>query len=189
MIEKLNILDIVFMVVILFSILLGVIKGFIRELFSLAFLIIAVVLAFLFYSEAGTFLMKYLENREVSNFAGFVSIFAVVLIVGAVVTYFIKKILTVGPLKAVDRILGGVFGLLRGILLAGIIVFGLIVFPVDDSLILKSKLSPYVMSTIGVFLKLLPGNVRKKFEFLDQRTNIKKDNHDGKKNSRIGRTV
>lgn len=189
MIMDLNTLDIVFLAVTLISIFLGVLKGFIRELFSLVFLVIAVVLGFLFYYQAGTFFLKYLGNRDISNFAGFVSIFVLVLIVGAVVTYFIKKILTVGPLKSVDRILGGVFGLLRGMLISGIIVFGLIAFPVNDDLLLKSKLSPYVISTVEVFLKLLPDQVRKKLDFLNNRTNRNKGNHDRQKNSTTGRTV
>lgn len=189
MIKSLNILDIVFLIVVFFSILLGVFKGFVRELFSLVFLVIAVVVSFLFYYEAGTILMKYLDNRELSNFVGFISIFVLILVIGAVVTYFLKKILTVGPLKAVDRILGGVFGLLRGVLISGIIVFGLVLFPVDGSLLGKSKLSPYVTGSIEFFLKLLPDNIRKKFDFFDSKTRRGKNSHDGKKNNRISRGV
>lgn len=189
MTASLNVLDIVFLIVVFFSILLGVIKGFVRELFSLVFLVVAVTFAFLFYDEAGTFFVKYLENRELSNFAGFISIFVMILIVGAVVTYFLKKILTVGPLKSVDRILGGVFGLLRGILISGMIVFGLIVFSVKDDLVTKSKLSPYVLHSIDIFVKLLPDRIRKKLDFLNGSTHKGRDSHDRKKNSRFSRTI
>ncbi len=181
----LNMLDTVFLIVILLSILFGVLRGFIRELFSMVFLIIAVVLSFLFYRDAGNLFMKYIDDRDISNFAGFLSIFVVVLIIGSLVTYFIKKILIHGPLKSVDRILGGVFGLLRGILISGIIVFALIAFSVNDNLLLKSKLSPYVKSSIEIFLKLLPDNVREKFNLFNKRTN----NHDRQKNTRTSRTV
>ena len=189
MTASLNLLDVVFLMVIFFSVLLGVIKGFVRELFSLVFLVIAVAFAFLFYYEAGTFFMKYLENRELSNFAGFISIFVMILIVGAVVTYFLKKILTVGPLKSVDRILGGVFGLLRGVLISGIIAFGLILFPVKENLVTGSKLSPYVIHSIDIFLKLLPENIRKKLDFINGSTPKGKDSHDRQKNSRVSGTV
>jgi uncharacterized membrane protein required for colicin V production len=89
----------------------------------------------------------------------------------------------------VDRILGGVFGLLRGMLISGIIVFGLIAFPVNDDLLLKSKLSPYVISTVEVFLKLLPAHARKKLNFLNNRTDRNKGNHDRQKNNTTGRTI
>jgi membrane protein required for colicin V production len=185
----LNILDIVFLLVVFLSILFGVIKGFIREIFSLIFLVLAVILSFLFYYEAGTFLMKYIDSRQVASFAGFISIFTVVLIIGAVVTYFVKKILTVGPLKSVDRILGGVFGLLRGILISGVIVFALVAFPTDDNLLVKSRLSPYIADTIDVFLKLLPEDVRKEVDSFHNKQDKKKGNHDGKKNTGTGRTI
>lgn len=183
--SDMNILDIVLLLLIFLSILFGVIKGFIREIFSLVFLIIAVVLSFLFYHDAGNLFVKLTKDRDISNFAGFISIFVIVLIIGSVVTFFIRKILTIGPLKSVDRILGGVFGLLRGILISAIIVFGLVVFHVDDNLLLKSKLSPYVMKTIEVFLILLPDNIRKKCDFLNNNSNY----NERKKNSRTSRTV
>lgn len=156
-----NLLDGLFLVLILVSVLMGVIKGFIRELLSLAF-IIAVVLAFLFYHDVGTLLMKNIESRNVANFAGFTAVFAGVLIVGSVVTFLVKKAFNIGPLKGIDRILGSVFGLLRGMLICGIILFGLIVFPVDDNLVTDSRLSPFVLDTLQIFYKLLPGKLRKK---------------------------
>jgi membrane protein required for colicin V production len=157
-----NILDIVLIIILALSILLGIIKGFIRELFSLAFFIIGVVLSFLFYNEVGGIYMPGFKNRDISNFAGFITIFVLVLIVGAVVTYFVKKIFTIGPLKAIDMILGGLFGLLRGILIASIIVFAIIVFPVNDNLIIKSQLSPYVIKSIEVFVHFLPAEYKEK---------------------------
>jgi membrane protein required for colicin V production len=142
--------------------MLGIIKGFIRELFSLAFFIIAAVLAFLFYHEVGDLFIKDIKSKDVANFTGFILIFTVVLIVGSLVTYFTKKVFTIGPLKNIDMILGGVFGLIRGILISSIIVFALISFPVNDKLILESRLSPFAMKTIDVFFKLLPIEFQKR---------------------------
>ena len=161
-----NILDIILVIILALSILFGILKGFIRELFSLAFFIIAVVLAFLFYYEVGDIYMSGFKNRDVSNFAGFITIFVLVLIIGAVVTYLVKKIFTIGPLKAIDMILGGVFGLLRGILILSIIVFALIVFPVNDNLVVNSRLSPYVIKSIDVFIHFLPAKYKEKIDII-----------------------
>ena len=161
-----NTLDLAFIVIIGISILLGVLKGFIRELFSLAFFLIAVILSFLFYTEAGAFFIKYFKNKDISNFAGFISIFCFVLIVGALVTFFIKKIFTIGPLKAVDRILGGAFGLVRGILISGIIVFGFMAFKVNEQVIVKSTLAPYLVGTIKVFYSLLPKEIKENTKYI-----------------------
>jgi membrane protein required for colicin V production len=164
MIGMLNFLDIILIIIFFLSIIFGILKGFIRELFSLAFFIIGVVLSFLFYYDVGELFMPHLKNREVSNFAGFITIFVVVLIVGSLGTYLIKKLFSLGPLKSIDMILGGVFGLLRGILIASIIVFALIVFPVNDGLVTKSRLSPYVLASIEVFVHFLPAKYQEKIQ-------------------------
>lgn len=162
-------MDIVLIIIVSLSILFGIIKGFIRELLSLAFFIIAVVLAFLFYHEMGDVFMSSVKSRDISNFCGFITIFVVVLIIGTVITYFAKKVFTIGPLKGVDKILGGVFGLIRGILISAIIVFSLVAFPVNDNLILQSGLAPYVMKTIDVFFNFLPEKYRDKTDFIKQK--------------------
>jgi membrane protein required for colicin V production len=162
----LNILDIVLLIILFLSIMFGIIKGFIRELLSLAFFIIAVVLSFLFYHEVGALYIKSIKSRDISNFAGFITIFVVVLIVGAIVTYITRKVFTIGPLKSIDMIMGGVFGLIRGILISAIIVFALVSFSVNDNLILKSRMAPYVMQTIDVFYRLLPIEFQKKANFI-----------------------
>ncbi|MCP5047305.1 MAG: CvpA family protein [bacterium] len=159
-----NILDIILLIILFVSIMFGIIKGFSRELFSLAFFIIAVVLSFLFYYEVGS--LYSIKSRDVANFAGFITIFVVILIVGSLVTYFTKKVFTFGPLKSIDMIMGGVFGLVRGILIVSIIVFALISFPVSDNLILNSRLSPYVMKSIDVFFGLLPAKFQKKVKLV-----------------------
>lgn len=187
--EGLNVLDIVFLSIVGLSILMGIIKGFIRELFSLLFLIIGGVLAFLFYKDVGNSLMKLLKNRDAANFAGFIVIFAGVLIVGAFITYGIRKVFTFGPLKAVDRILGGVFGLVRGILITAVCVLMFLAFPVHDELLVKSKIAPYLVDTIRVVMKWFPESVAQKMKFIDRIDMNKGRKHDRQENSRIGRSI
>lgn len=178
---SLNILDVIFLIIVGLSILFGILKGFIRELFSLAFFILAVILSFLYYFEVGNIFLSYIKKRDIANFVGFLVIFIIVLMLGAVVTYFMKKIFVVGPLRSIDRILGGVFGLIRGILVSSILLLGLIVFPVNENLILESKFSPYIIKTVEVVLNLFPEKFREKFKFFKF--------EDGKENNRTGRSV
>ena len=160
--ESLNILDLILLLVALLSVVLGIVKGVIRELFSLAFFIMAVILSFLFYGDLGNILLRRIDSEEVAHFVAFAAIFTLVLVAGALVTFFVKKLFSIGPLKSVDRILGGFFGLLRGVLLAGILVFGLIAFQIHDKLTRESVLSPYVIKSVHVFINLLPGDIREK---------------------------
>lgn len=158
---SLNFLDILFLAIVILSTLFGVIKGFIRELFSLAFFIIALILSFLYYADVGMIYGKYL-SKNIADFAGFVTIFVVVLAAGTLVTYFIKKIFVLGPLKTIDRIFGGVFGLVRGVSIAALIVFIMIAFRINDSLVRKSRLAPFVLETIRVVFKITPEKFKEK---------------------------
>lgn len=177
----LNILDFAFLIIVALSVFFGLWKGLIRELFSLAFFIIAVVLSFLYYFEAGNMFLKQIKNRDLANFVGFLIIFVSVLIIGSLVTWVIKKVFVIGPLKAVDRILGGVFGLLRGLLISAILVFGLISFHIDEKLVLESRMSPVIISTIHVFYDLLPDRFKQKIKPFKE--------NDRQENNRSGRTV
>lgn len=159
-----NVMDAVFLIVVLVSILLGVIKGFVRELFSLAFLILSVILAFLFYHDVGSWLLGSLKDREVANFVAFILIFIVFLIVGSVITYLVKKLVVIGPLKSVDRILGGTFGLVRGILISAVIIFGLVSFSIKKDLVAESTFSPFILKSVKVFVQLLPKNFKDKLK-------------------------
>ena len=174
----LNILDIVFIIIIFLSIFLGILKGFIRELFSLVFLIIAAVLSFLYYSEIGGILVKYIKNKNISKFIGFVLIFVIVLIIGSVVTFLLKKIFVLGPLKSIDKILGGVFGLIRGILISCVIVFGLIASKVDSKLCINSKLFPFFKETIDFTFNLVPDESENKKDVTKQHKKENKEQKD-----------
>ncbi|MDQ1351902.1 MAG: rane protein required for colicin production [Acidobacteriota bacterium] len=178
LLESLSILDIVFLSIVGISVVLGIIKGFIRELFSLVFLIIGGVLAFLFYKDVGKSLMKYVKNENLTNFMGFIIIFAGVLIVGAFITYAVRKIFTFGPLKSVDRILGGVFGLVRGILVSAVIVLVFLAFPFHDEWLTNSKIAPYLVDTIRVVVKWFPKSVTEKMTYIDRIDMNKGRKHD-----------
>lgn len=181
MIGHLNVLDLIFLIIVFLSILLGVVKGFVRELFSLAFFIIGVILAFLFYHEVGKIFFKDMKNRDVANFVGFIIVFTLVLIVGSIVTFLVKKAFVVEPLKSIDRILGGIFGLLRGILISAILVLGFMLFPINDEMLSKSQLSPYLYQTIKVVTTFFPENMKEKLK-------VRKKN-DGQEDSGTGRAV
>lgn len=170
-----NWLDCVFICIVLASTVFGIVKGLIRELLSLAFFVIAVLLSFLFFRDLGERLSKSIRNPEIANIVGFGLIFLSVLLIGAVVTWAARKIFSVGPLKAMDRILGGAFGMLRGVLISGIIVFLMVVFPINEKVTRESRLSPYMLHTFNLILKVVPGNYREQIHRFIKQENGQKN--------------
>ncbi len=136
------------------------------------------VLSFLYYADLATIYTEYM-TRNIANFAAFVTIFVAILIIGTLVTYFVKKVFILGPLKTIDRILGSVFGLIRGIAIAAVIVFIMIAFQVNDNLVRESRLCPYVLETIESVFHITPDKFKEKKDKII-------DDYSRQKNSRTG---
>ena len=112
--------------VLLVSVLVGVMRGFLKEALSLISWIMAVWLATTFSVEAGELVNQFIHipNPKFRMTAGFALIFIGTLFAFAVISYLLIKIFLRGPIKGVDRVLGIGFGALRG---AAIVVAVLIV--------------------------------------------------------------
>jgi len=173
MITGLNTLDVIFLITISITVILGVLRGFVKSVLSIAFLILGIVFALSYYDNlSGVFSIR---NRNISHFISFITIFIVTIVIGSLITYFLRKLLVRGPLKSIDRFLGGIFGLLKGITYSSILVFALIVFPIDDSLLVESKLSPYFIKVVDFMFEVIPKDFSKKINYIKE-NDIKKDN-------------
>ena len=178
---ELNILDFLFIALLFFSVLFGLFRGLVRELLSLFFLIAALVVAFIYYREAGLLLHGFIDNRELANFAGFLLILALAAAVASLVTGVIGGHLVPGPLKSLDRLLGAVFGLLRGLLLSGLVIYSFLAFPLNQELLDHSRLAPALARVIVAGIQVLPPSLR------DRLTLIKI--YDNQKDNRDSRTI
>jgi membrane protein required for colicin V production len=178
---ELNFLDLLFLFILFFSIFFGIFRGLVRELFSLFFLIAALVAAFFYYQEAGLLLGSWVKDHDLANFAGFLLVLALVAAAGSLITLVIGKVLVIGPLKAIDRLLGAVFGLLRGILLSGLVIYSFLAFPLNQELLDHSRLAPVLTRVIVTGIQVLPPSLREKLKLIKI--------HDNQKDNRDSRTV
>jgi len=123
-----NWLDIVLLVILATSIITSFRKGFSREVISLVSVVLALLLGSWFYGTAGSFLLPYLSSRSMAMFAGFFLVFLGVILLGTVVSYSVGKFIKVTGLSFFDHVLGAVFGLARGLLIAVALVLGMMAF-------------------------------------------------------------
>jgi membrane protein required for colicin V production len=121
--------DMIITGVILFSIAIGVWRGFVKETLSLATWVAASVVAWLLADVAAELFEKDISQPALRLVVAFVLIFIVVYVLGAVATHFLNKILTRKPLlKLSNTVLGAVMGALRGvvIIVIGFLLAGLL---------------------------------------------------------------
>ena len=157
-----NWLDFVLLLLFAVSFVSGVMKGFAKLVVGLLSAILAFLLALWFYGAAGSFLLPYTSHERVANFLGFAVIFVGVVLAGALTGKLLGLLFKWAGLTWLDRLLGGVFGLLRGLVLALALVLALLAFtpkPPPRSVV-ESRFAPYVIDAARVCASLAPREVR-----------------------------
>lgn len=121
-------LDWTLLAVLLASCALGLWRGLVYEVLSLLNWLAAFVLAQWFAAELALHLPMGNATQPVRHAAAFVVIFVATLFALGLVAALVKKLIAAVGLRPVDRILGGLFGALRGavLLLAVTAVVGML---------------------------------------------------------------
>ena len=116
-------LDWALMAVLLLSALLGLWRGLVYEVLSLAVWVVAFVLAQAYAAPVGAWLPVDGFSQPLQLAAGFAAVFVAAAFVGGLLAWLVKKFVESVGLRPVDRILGGAFGLARGmVILLGLAV-------------------------------------------------------------------
>ncbi len=157
-----NWLDVVFIVILLGTMIMGIVKGLVRQVIGLAAVIVGLVLASLYYQGVAEILEKVVRDRLLSNFLGFLVIFFCVLAAGALLGFLLSKGMK-GPLAVINRVFGGAFGLLKAVLICGIIVFALTVFGIARPALETSRLAPVCLGITRAAVNLIPQDLKAKF--------------------------
>ncbi|MGV6858400.1 MAG: CvpA family protein [bacterium] len=114
--------DIVVAVIIGMSMLIGLFRGLIKESMSLATWILGIWLGLVFSTPLAENLPVGIESLTVKTVIAFVVIFLVVLLLGGILNYIAGQLIDKTGLSGTDRVLGMVFGVLRGGLVVAVLV-------------------------------------------------------------------
>jgi membrane protein required for colicin V production len=107
--------------VVALSMLLGLLRGLLRELLSLAGWIAGALLALRYASALGRELPLDLWPYAETALAALAIVLGCVF-TSAIIAWVLRQLLVAVKLSGVDRVLGGVFGFLRGVLIVAIAV-------------------------------------------------------------------
>ena len=118
----LNAFDYAILAVIALSILISFFRGFMRETISLATWVLGVIIALRFSPMVAQWMQPTIDSPLLRYVIAFVALFAVVFIVGFLVGLLVKGALNVTGLTIFDRLLGAVFGAVRGVLFVAVVL-------------------------------------------------------------------
>lgn len=161
-----TVFDYVVIAVVGLSILLSVIRGLVREVLALLAWVVAFLAANFFAGPLATLLPDEMSNVEVRLLVGFGAAFVVVLLSMSLLAMFAANLVKNAGLGVEDRVLGGVFGLARGMLVIVVLVLlaGLTALP-KQPVWREAVFSKPLESFVGRVKPWLPGGLSQRITY------------------------
>ena len=157
-----NWLDLVLLVIVALSVLSGFFKGFAKVGIGLAATVLGVMSGLWFYGTVGAFFRPYFQSRNAANLLGFLVILAGFLIAGAIVGWMVAKFLKWVGLSWLDRLAGGVFGAVRGVVIGVAIILAILAFSPKKPphAIVESRYAPYFVDAARAISVMAPRELK-----------------------------
>lgn len=158
--------DYAVLTVIAASVLLGLWRGVVSEILALAAWVVAFLVARAEASEVAGWLVGRVADPGMRLAAAYVLVFVGVLIVFAIARMLISLLLKAAGLGVLDRLLGGSFGVLRGIVvvLVAVLVAGMTPLPKTDWW-REAMLAPPLETAVIAAKPWLPVEAAKRIRF------------------------
>jgi membrane protein required for colicin V production len=155
-----NTLDIIFLVLTGASVLYSLIRGFVREVFSLLALIFGFIAASYGYAIPAQWLEAWGANETVAKIIAFIALLILSVFVISWVGKGFSRLVHKMDLSWADHAGGAAFGFLKAMLLIAILLLVLTAFlPPKTRILSESKVSPAALAVARVLLLFVPQNL------------------------------
>jgi membrane protein required for colicin V production len=158
-----NSLDITILLIMAVSLTLSTFRGGVREIFSLAAVIVGFILASRLYHKTSAGILRVTSYPDVNNVISFLLIF---FFTAVLISFIGGRLSEVAKTKAklMNILLGTAIGAVKGILVSSLVVYAALVFlPQDSRVFTMSKTFPYVSRVVEVISPIGPAFFREEF--------------------------
>lgn len=160
--------DYIILAIVIISAVMGLVRGLLREAIAVVTWFLAIVLAWSFAPSLESHLGGVLVGSPLRIWAARAIIFVGILLIGGAVAVIVSHYVRVSMFAGMDKFLGFVFGLIRGIVIVGAFTIAVQAMRMDEDPSWKrSRLMPYASGVADA----LRGIVGEKLERLEKTLN------------------
>ena len=144
-------LDIIILLFLFFWAIRGFLKGFASEIVSLATWVSSVYLSIKYFHIPSELINNYVLSDQVSSILTIITIFVITFIVAAILGFIFSKIINIVGLYNYNKVLGLIFGSLKGFVFLTFLVF----------LIYQTDMKNYYMIEDSQFIPIIQAFLEK----------------------------
>jgi membrane protein required for colicin V production len=138
--------DYIILAILLISAIMGLVRGLLREAIAVITWFLAIVLAWTFASSLEPFMGGVLVGSPLRIWAARTIIFVGILLLGGAVSVVLGHYVRVSMFAGMDKFLGFVFGIVRGVVIVGAFTIAIQALSMDqDPKWKNSRLMPYAI--------------------------------------------
>ena len=170
----LTLVDWIIVIVLAGSVLAGLARGFFRSVFSLAGLILGVVLASWNYWRIAPLFKRIIHTVEIADAIAFIVIAAAVMIIAALLGWLLASFFKKVGLGCLDRLAGALFGFVEGLVFVTLCILVTVAFFPQTAWLTEARLPRYFFGALHVSIQVTPSRlgerVRKELNTLETKS-------------------
>jgi membrane protein required for colicin V production len=141
-----NLADLLIVAVLVVSVVAAFVKGFFVEVFSLAGVLFGLFFAAANYGRLTPWILRLVQNHEVANLIAFLLIALVVMLLASLAGRLFRGVVRQVGLGIVDRLLGALFGLVKGCVVVTLVLMAVVAFLPPQDWLKNSRLAPVFLT-------------------------------------------
>ena len=158
------IVDIMVSIFFFYCLIRGILRGTVREAFSITGVFSGLMVASAYYSEISQFCLSWINSIQIRHLSGYLISFGIVYLIINLIGIVVLYLFHISNSGWGSRITGGVVGSFKGLLFVSVLLIPLVTFsPKDSNYIKNSALFPFETTISEQLTRVISKDMRRNY--------------------------